>query len=747
VLDEQFRVEWANAAYREFAPGKSLIGFTWDEIWGETGQRFEGICRSVLETGIPHVVTDEGNPIRRGPDEPIAMAYFSWSLHRVKLPGRTHWNLLGTAQETTARVRATLAAQEGERAYRELFQCNPHPMWVYDKRTLAFLEVNDAAVAQYGFTREEFQRMTIADIRPPEDVVAMLSSARTEIDAVISPTRLWRHRTKDGVLIDVEITSHSIQYRGHDARLVLAHNVTKRVLAEAQLLESEALNRITVEHAAVGIAHVTPDGRFAKVNAKLCEILGYREAELLALTFQEITHRDDLGVDVEQLQQVLDGQRTHYTLEKRYVRKDGTVVPARLTASLVRSEDGLPARFISIVEDITPRVAAEAERERLQAQLVQSQKLESVGRLAGGVAHDFNNMLNVILGYTEMALIDVDPDSALAADLREVADAAHRSAGITAQLLAFARKQPVLPRRMQLNSAVEWSLKMLRRLLGEELTLTWLPGQEIWPIMMDPVQLDQVLANLVANARDAIDGPGTVTLQTRNRELAADAAALLGIPAGQYVELSVHDDGPGIPPEVLPHVFEPFFTTKDVGRGTGLGLATVFGIVTQNHGHIRAHSPPGEGATMTLLFPRAEEEGPSAEERRESGSLPRGHETVLVVEDEPALLRLASGMLASLGYRVLSADLPSVAIRLAFDSTEPIDLVLSDVVMPEQRGPVLARTILRRWPSARVLFMSGYPGPLGERKVDGIEASEILAKPFTITTLAQRVRAVLDAPS
>lgn len=746
VLDEELRVEWANASYREFAPGKAVVGFTWDEIWAETGQRFEGICRGVLHTGVPYSVTDEGNLVRRAPDAPPVMAYFSWSLHRVRLPGRSHWNLLGTAHETTGRVKATLAAREGEKAYRELFRCNPHPMWVYDKRTLAFLEVNDAAVAQYGYSQDEFQRMTIAEIRPPEDVVALLSANRGETDGGVAPTRLWRHRTKSGALLDVEITSHSIQYRGRDARLVLALNVSKRVQAEERLRESEAVNRVTVEHAAMGIAQISPEGRFLRVNAKFCEILGYSELELLQLACTDVTHVEDVATHVANLARARNGHASHFSLEKRYIRKDGTAVSVRLTASLVRDANGTPERFIEIVEDITSRLEAEAERERLQAQLLHSQRLESVGRLAGGVAHDFNNMLNVMLGYAEMALLAVDPESQIAGDLREIADAAHRSAGITAQLLAFARKQPVVPRRLQLNAAVEGSLKLLRRLLGEEVSLRWIPGDEVWPVMMDPVQLDQVLSNLVANARDAVDGPGTVTLHTCNRELSEPEGAHLGLSAGQYVELSVRDDGPGISPDVLPHIFEPFFTTKGVGRGTGLGLATVFGIVAQHHGHIRATSPPGEGATFTIVLPRAGDEGSSAETPSESANLPRGHETVLVVEDEPAVLALASSMLTALGYRVLSADRPSVAIRLAEESERPIDLVLTDVVMPEQRGPALAKTIARRWPLAREIFMSGYPGPLGERQVAGLEASKILPKPFSVATLAQRVRETLDLP-
>ncbi len=396
--------------------------------------------------------------------------------------------------------------------------------------------------------------------------------------------------------------------------------------------------------------------------------------------------------------------------------------------------------------DITERVQAERRHARLEEQLRLSQKMEAVGRLAGGVAHDFNNMLGVILGHAEFALAALDPRSPLVADLAEIRRAAERSADLTRQLLAFARKQTIAPVALELNQAVASALKMLRRLLGEDIDLAWAPGADAGAVLMDPTQLDQILANLCLNARDAIEGAGRIAIQTGRRVLDdAASAALPGTAPGAYAVLRVQDSGRGMDEATLARLFEPFFTTKVLGRGTGLGLSTVHGIVTQNHGHIGVTSAPGQGTIFEILLPAA---GPA---EQAAGAAPvrpapeRGRETILLVEDEPAILRVGQRMLERLGYTVVPAATPGEALELARRHPGEIDLLMTDVVMPEMNGRDLARNLQSLFPGLRRLFMSGYTADvIAHHGVLG-EGVHFLQKPFSQAELAARVRAALDA--
>ena len=404
-----------------------------------------------------------------------------------------------------------------------------------------------------------------------------------------------------------------------------------------------------------------------------------------------------------------------------------------------------PRQFACLFVDITARKRAEAEQEHLQTQLVQAQKMESIGRLAGGVAHDFNNLLGVILGYTELALEHANPVQPLYADLLEIQKAAQRSADLTRQLLAFARKQTIAPQVCDLNETVAGMLKLLRRLIGEPIALMWRPGSSLWPVKVDPAQIDQVLANLCVNARDAIAGVGQITIETGNASLdAAVCAQHAGWIPGEYVRLAVSDDGCGMDAETLAHLFEPFFTTKGVGRGTGLGLATLYGVVQQNRGFIHVSSAPGRGTTFTLYWPRHRDKGAPAALAGPAEPASRGHETVLLVEDEPALLHLGATMLEKLGYRVLAADTPGEAIRLAEEHAGAIHLLMTDVVMPEMNGRDLARRLLSLYPNLKRLFMSGYTAsviaPHGVLD-DGVH---FLQKPFALQELAAKIRAALE---
>jgi signal transduction histidine kinase/CheY-like chemotaxis protein len=411
-----------------------------------------------------------------------------------------------------------------------------------------------------------------------------------------------------------------------------------------------------------------------------------------------------------------------------------------------RSSEGLVLGYIGTNVDITERRQAEENRAKLEAQLQEAQKMESVGRLAGGVAHDFYNMLGVILGFTEMALLQVDPALQLHEDLEEIRKAATRSADLTRQLLAFARRQTVMPRVLDLNDAVTGLFKMVQRLIGENIELNWYPGAELWPVRLDPSQVDQILANLCVNARDAMAEFGKLTVRTENRRADRDYCA--GRPdfaPGEYVALSVSDDGCGMDAAAMSHIFEPFFTTKEVGKGTGLGLATVYGIVKQNEGYVEVRSAPGQGTTFTVYLPRHAGKAGEARTGAAAGPAVRGHETILLVEDEPSFLKLAASMLERLGYTVLAAGTPGAALRIARAHAGDISMLITDVIMPEMNGRDLARNLLSLYPRLKRIFMSGYTADVIAHQGVLDEGTHFIQKPFTTKELADSVRGVLDS--
>ncbi|MDZ7641141.1 MAG: response regulator [Desulfurivibrio sp.] len=410
-------------------------------------------------------------------------------------------------------------------------------------------------------------------------------------------------------------------------------------------------------------------------------------------------------------------------------------------------------KLTRLVPAVQRELAESRERKRrrkieesLQAQLNQAQKMEAIGTLAGGVAHDFNNLLTVIKGYAEIALLEIKPDQPGHAELQGITQAAQRSAELTRQLLAFARKQAVKPQQLDLNQAVEDMLKMLQRLIGEDIELSWQPGADLWPVRIDPGQVDQILANLCVNARDAVDDQGRIGIATANMVLDEDyCAPHADITPGEYVQLSVSDNGSGMDAATRKRIFEPFFTTKAVGQGSGLGLATVYGIVKQNEGFINFYSEPSQGSIFRIYLPRRDQEGaiPAPEASPETSGTPGNGETILLVEDEETILEVTSKILEGLGYQVLAAPTPHRALEMARQQAGEIDLLLSDVVMPELNGQELAHKVREIQPDLRCLFMSGYTadvishnGLLG----DGVN---FLQKPFSLHDLAAKVNATL----
>lgn len=513
-------------------------------------------------------------------------------------------------------------------------------------------------------------------------------------------------------------------------------DITAQKKAEESLRESHEKFKSIVDNIGIGVALINPAMEILEMNHQMREWFPVHDLDKRPICYRTFNNPPRA--------EICEYCPTCKTLEDGKVHEDTTVTPQggktrnyRVVSSPLTNSTGEVTAAIEMVEDIT-------ERLNLQAQLMQAQKMESVGLLAGGIAHDYNNISSIITGYSELALDKVDHDDPLRDDLMEIITAARRSTDITRQLLAFARQQTIAPKVLDLNDNIESMLKMLRRLIGEDINLAWQPGAEVWPVKIDPSQVDQILANLCINARDAIAGIGKITIETKNASFDEDYCAdHAGFVPGEYVLFAVSDDGSGIAPETLDKIFEPFFTTKELGHGTGLGLATVYGIVKQNNGFINIYSEPDEGTTIKVYLSRHTGDIETLNKSTLENPISRG-ETVLLVEDDRSIMKLGTRMLINLGYSVLSANTPSEAFNLAEEHSDEINLLVSDVVMPEMNGRELSEQLKRLYPKLKILFMSGYTANvIAHRGVleDGVC---FIPKPFSKEDLALKVREALD---
>lgn len=524
----------------------------------------------------------------------------------------------------------------------------------------------------------------------------------------------------------------------------MAEALTK---SKRTLQESERRFRTVAEFAYDWEYWIDPDGKFIYLSPSCERITGYSPEEIMTdsqLVFKMV--KPDYSEKVHYHYIDEGGENASaFSMEFPIIAKNGEEVWIEHNCRPVYDDQGNYAGRRGNNRDVTSRKRAEEAKVKLEAQLRQSQKMESVGRLAGGVAHDFNNMLGVILGYTELAMDTVAPEDPHREFLQEILNASQRSADITRQLLAFARKQTIAPKVLDLNETIEGMLKMTRRLIGEDIDLVWLPGADAWPVKMDPSQLDQIFTNLCVNARDAITDVGKVTIETSKSTFDESYCAdHVGFVPGDYVLLAVSDDGSGMTSETIDNLFEPFFTTKDVGKGTGLGLATVYGIVKQNSGFINVYSEPGKGTTFKIFLSRHETETEEIRLKDLCEPDARGGETILLVEDEQAILSMTKIMLERLGYTVLGASTPSEAIHLAREHSGEIHLLLTDVVMPEMNGRDLARNLQSLYPILKSLFMSGYTANVIAHHGVLDDGVCYIQKPFLRQDLAFKVRGVLD---
>ncbi len=511
-------------------------------------------------------------------------------------------------------------------------------------------------------------------------------------------------------------------------------DITERKKAEAEH------NRLmaAIEQSGEIIVITDAKGIIQYVNPAFCTVTGYSREEAVGKKPSILKSGQQDAAFYKTLWTTLSSGKTW---QGRFVnkRKDGALYTEEATISPVLDATGEIVSYVAAKRDIS-------EHLQLSEQLQQAQKMKSVGRLAGGVAHDFNNMLSVILGSTELALGGVDPSQPIFSDLQEIRKAAERSAALTRQLLAFARKQTVSPVVIDLNDTLTGMIMMLRRLIGEDIDLAWLPGREVWPVKMDPSQIDQILANLAVNARDAMTDTGKLTIETSNLTVdAAYCAKHVESLPGDYVLLAVSDNGRGIDKDAQSHLFEPFFTTKKVGCGTGLGLATVYGIVKQNHGFINFYSEPGHGTTFKIYLPRQMGKAEKPPTPNKNEPIQRGSETILLLEDEVEILKVSKTMLEKLGYRVLASAVPGEAISLAEQHAGQIQLLLTDVVMPEMNGRDLSKRLQLLIPNLKCLFMSGYTANVIAHQGVLDKGVSFIQKPFSLKALASKVRAALDS--
>ncbi len=523
----------------------------------------------------------------------------------------------------------------------------------------------------------------------------------------------------------------------------LSREISERKLAQGTLRESEEKFRMAFRTCPDTISLTrASDGKYIDVSDSYEQITGYTAEDMVGKTSSELNIWHD-PADRERLLAGIRSAGFVENMEAKFRGKDGRILTGLISSRLFRinQEDVL----LVISRDITDLKKAEEEKEKLETQLFHAQKMESVGRLAGGVAHDFNNMLSVIIGRAEMALDPCISVDGMRQNIEEVLKAGLHSAELVRKLLAFARKQTIAPEILDLNDTISGMLKMLWRLIREDINLSWMPGRDLWKIKIDRSQVDQILANLAVNARDAISGAGNIMMSTDN--VSIDDAIRADKPEfvpGDYVLLTVSDSGSGMSEEVREKIFEPFFTTKEVGKGTGLGLSTIYGIVKQNDGFIYAESQPGKGATFKIYLPRFEPESLQPQSGRPAAEHPMGTETIVLVEDNEAMLNISSIMLQKLGYKVLAAQTPLNALRLVEEYPWPVNLLITDVVMPEMNGRELLGKIRAFRPGLKCLYMSGYTTDVISHHGILEEGINFIQKPFAISDFALRVRQVLN---
>ncbi len=641
----------------------------------------------------------------------------------------------GIIRDITFRKRVEEALRDGEEKYRTLFERTPIGLGVADDEghLLAF---NEALLEPGGYRPEDIARLnSVAELfYDPHEVRRTMAAAQRFGSLRKYETRF---RRKDGGYYDALLSLTPIRLGAHLGWQVMVEDVSERKRAEESLRREKGFSDTLIESLPGIFCLFGPKAQLLRWNHNLEEVSGYTAEELSELRLVDFFSAGDRRTVEEMFVEVLSRGRA--SLEAEFVAKGGRPTPYYLTGTRV-SLDGERC-VIGMGVDIS-------ERKRLEQQFFLSQKLEAVGKLAGGVAHDFNNLLTAILGSSELLLAELDPSDPRRADVEEVARAGRRAASLTRQLLAFGRRQIMQPRVLDLNHVVADISSMLQRLIGEDVELVTLLGSELRSVKADPGQIEQVIVNLAVNARDAMPGGGRLVIETANVELEGGYTwESEAVRAGSYAMISVSDTGHGMDEATQARIFEPFFTTKGQGKGTGLGLSTAYGIVKQSGGHVFVSSAPGRGSTFKVYLPAVAETAEHVEHAEKAAPMVRGSETVLLVEDEDAVRRVLRKELERHGYVVLEAAGGEEALQIAASHGQRIQLLVTDVVMPLMSGPDLARRLTATHPRMKVLYVSGYADDAIVRQGTVEPGTPILEKPFAAGALAEKVREVLDAAS
>lgn len=635
--------------------------------------------------------------------------------------------------------------QTSERKYKELVE-NANSIILRWNQTGKITFMNEYALNFFGYSQNEIiGRNAVGTIVPACDSTGK-DLSQMILDIAAHPERYQTNENenikKDGTRVWVAWTNKPLKdvTGKYTEILCVGNDISGRKKAENAVRDSRELLSTFIRQSPIYafIKEVKPtESRVLHASDNYQQMIGVSSSDMLGKTMEELFPAEMAAKITSDDWKVVENGVT-LKLDEDFNGRSYTSVKF----PIVQGDKTLLAGYTI---DLTDRKKAEADREKLEKQLLQSQKMEAIGQLAGGIAHDFNNMLSVINGYSDMLLKKIPASEPAYELIREINRAGARSADLTEQLLAFARKQTIAPKVLDLNDTVVGMLKMLQRLIGENIELLWKPDANPWKVKMDPSQINQLLANLLVNARDAIaTTSGRVIIETRKAildeafcEMHPDSAP------GEYVALSVSDNGCGMGRETIEHIFEPFYTTKKIGQGTGLGLATVFGIVKQNNGFINVYSEPGNGSIFKIYIPR---HVPDETEKEEESELPKiiaGTETVLLVEDEEALLKFTKILLGQMGYTVLTANSPGDAIKLAEKHEGYIHILMTDVVMPEMSGRTLSETITKERPGIKSLFMSGYTADIIAHNGILDQGIHFLEKPFTAEGLSAKLRETL----
>ncbi len=636
--------------------------------------------------------------------------------------------------ELTERRRADEMSAENEKRFMDIIESSPDAIFIHKRGN--FLYLNETALKFVGGNSADrlLGKSILEIVHPDYRELVATTYEQTKKTGSFSQVREGKMIRLDGSVADVEASSVPITFRGTPAIQTVVRDVTElRHLQQQMHLQIAALNS-----AANGIIITDRNGTIVWANSSFESLTGYNHSETVGRNPRDLVKsgKQPAKFYKDLWETILSGKVWHGELTNR--RKDGSLYIEYMTINPVLDNQGAITHYVAVKQDIT-------SRKLLEEQLLQSKKLEGIGQLAGGIAHDFNNLLNVVSGYAELVKRKLTKGDPTERPLDAILSAARRGADLTKQLLAFAQEDKVSPRILNLNYAIEAISNLLQRILGEHIRLAFLPAKNLWNVVIDPAQFNQIMVNLASNSRDAIKESGTIRITTSNLIAGKDfVASRSDLKVGDYVKIVFEDNGKGMDAETLGRVFEPFFSTKPKAHGAGLGLSTIYGIMKQSGGAVEVTSRPGEGTTVTLYLPRSEGETPGTETLPADDDL-IGNETILIVEDQADLLDLAKTTLENYGYTVMASLDPADADLLATSYTGEIHLLLTDVVMPKMGGVELSRRIMAKRPQIKTLYMTGYSyASLAEDSVTE-KVDEIIQKPFHLQELVKRVRQIIDS--